>query len=214
MMRTMKSILTEPAASTVIVIDEAGGASLSEVARASGRAMSTIQRGVESLIAGGVLRRTTPRGPLVFRPDAPTRALREVAEWTLGRARTRSLADAAADLKGSRAETLPPTVRSRAVRDFLPRAIDRIVDAFDPYRVILFGSQARGDAGPDSDVDLLVVFEGKVDRRERQVEIGRLLRNAPFAKDILVASTTDLPDAARGTAVAEAAHDGLVVYER
>lgn len=214
MLPDVKPTLTEPAAAAVIVIDEAGGASLSDLARASGRALSTMQRGIASLIAGGVVRRTTPRGPLVFRPDAPTRALREVAEWTLGRGRTRSLTDAAAGLKGKRAGALPPTVRGRAVRDHLPKAIEQIVAAYDPYRVILFGSQARGDAGPDSDVDLLVVFDDKVDRRGRQVEIGRLLRNAPFAKDVLVASTSDLPNAVRGTAIAEAAHDGLVVYER
>lgn len=214
MMPPVKPILTEPAASAVIVIDEAGGASLSEVARASGRALSTIQRGVESLIAGGVVRRTTPRGPLVFRPDAPKHALREVAEWTLGRTRARGLTEAGAGLRAKRTDALPPTVKSGAVREFLPKAIDRIVHAYDPYLVILFGSQARGDAKPDSDVDLLVVFDRYVDRRERQVEIARLLGNAPFSKDVLVASMSDLPKAARGTAIAEAAHEGLVVYER
>ena len=44
----------------------------------------------------------------------------------------------------------------------LDRAIDqmvgRIVERFDPERIILFGSAARGEAGPDSDVDLLVVM--------------------------------------------------------
>ena len=39
---------------------------------------------------------------------------------------------------------------------------DTIVRNFNPDRIVLFGSHARGDAGPDSDVDLLVVlpFEG------------------------------------------------------
>lgn len=39
---------------------------------------------------------------------------------------------------------------------------DTIVRNFNPDRVVLFGSHARGDAGPDSDIDLLVVlpFEG------------------------------------------------------
>jgi len=35
---------------------------------------------------------------------------------------------------------------------------ERIVQCFHPLRVILFGSHARGDARPDSDVDLLVVL--------------------------------------------------------
>lgn len=34
----------------------------------------------------------------------------------------------------------------------------QIVKRFDPERIILFGSAARGEAGPDSDVDLLVVM--------------------------------------------------------
>ncbi len=213
-MAAMKPILSEAAASAVVFIDERGGATLSEVARASGKATSTVQRAVDALVAMGAIRRMSPRGSLVFRPDAPKRALREIAEWTLGRSQTRSLLAVAADPQGKGQDQLPPTVRSRAVRDYLPKAIDRIVDAYDPQRVILFGSQARGDARPDSDVDLLVVFDGKVDRRERQVEIARLLRTAPFPKDVLVASTSDLPNAARGTAIAEAFHDGLVVYER
>ena len=39
----------------------------------------------------------------------------------------------------------------------LPEAIARLVEGFDPLRIILFGSYARGDAQPDSDLDLLVV---------------------------------------------------------
>ena len=41
--------------------------------------------------------------------------------------------------------------------------VKRIVKRFHPDKIILFGSHARGDAGPDSDVDLLVVmdFEGR-----------------------------------------------------
>ena len=41
--------------------------------------------------------------------------------------------------------------------DVLAEATRRIVDAFRPERVVLFGSRARGDHGPDSDIDLLVV---------------------------------------------------------
>jgi len=36
--------------------------------------------------------------------------------------------------------------------------VERIVEQFHPLRITLFGSRARGDAGPDSDVDLLVVL--------------------------------------------------------
>jgi hypothetical protein len=40
----------------------------------------------------------------------------------------------------------------------IDRMVKRIVKQFDPEQIILFGSQPRGDAGPDSDVDLLVVM--------------------------------------------------------
>lgn len=210
----MKAILTRPAAAVLIVVDEAHGASLTQMSRASGLALSTVQRAVGALVEAGVLRRTTPRGPLVFRPDAPKRSLRELAEWTLGPTMSRKLAKVASVLRLTHDGPLPPTVTSRIVRDHLPGAIDSIVARYDPARVILFGSQARGDATHDSDVDLLVLFDGSVDRREREVGIRRLLREAPFSKDVLVASNDDLPQATIGTAVADAVHNGVVVYER
>lgn len=39
----------------------------------------------------------------------------------------------------------------------LARAVRRLAEAFHPDRIYVFGSQARGTAGPDSDIDLLVV---------------------------------------------------------
>lgn len=39
----------------------------------------------------------------------------------------------------------------------LTRIIDRLIEAYEPERIYLFGSKARGDYGPDSDFDLLVI---------------------------------------------------------
>ena len=110
--------------------------------------------------------------------------------------------------------SVPDTIRDQRIRTAWPTAIRSIVSAYDPARVILFGSQARGDAQPDSDVDLLVVFDDDRDRRERRIGIRRLLRDMPFAKDVLVASTADLQHSAGSTAVAAALREGVVVYER
>jgi uncharacterized protein len=45
-------------------------------------------------------------------------------------------------------------------RDRIQDFITAIAREFHPERIILFGSHARGDAGPDSDVDLLVLMRG------------------------------------------------------
>ena len=59
--------------------------------------------------------------------------------------------------------------------------VDRIVVRFQPSRVVLFGSQARGDANEWSDVDLLVVLPNGTDRRKAAVEIHRTLGDIPVA---------------------------------
>jgi len=68
-------------------------------------------------------------------------------------------------------ENLPASLRDQA------DAIRQCLEAFDRvmplHAVYLFGSHARGDAGPDSDVDLCVVSEGA----ERQLEAAQRLRH-------------------------------------
>lgn len=214
MLSLMRSLLTEPVALTVLVLDETGGATLTEIARATGKPLTTIQRAVDGLVAGNVVVRDTPRGRWRFAAAAPRRALRELAEWRLGASSTARITRS--DHLGSPSSwhTAPRTIRDERIRAAWPTAIRSIVSQYQPERVILFGSQARGDAGPDSDVDLLVVFDDDTDQRERRIGIRRLLRDMPFAKDILVGSVADLQRTSGGTAVASAIRDGIVVYER
>lgn len=209
----MASVLSKPVAAAIVVIDEARRASLTDIARVAGMPISTIQRAVQALEADEVVRRETRRGPIVFRPGAPRAALREVADWSLGRRRAVELARLARPL-AEQQPAVPSTIWDPSVRAAWPATIQAIVDRFRPRRVILFGSQARGDAGRGSDVDLLVTFDEVADRRERAVEIASLLRTAPFAKDILVASERDAASPMAGTAVADALREGLVVYGR
>ena len=62
----------------------------------------------------------------------------------------------------------------------------RLVDAFHPDRIILFGSQARGTADDRSDVDILVIcsFAGK--RRHLMLEMDRALGDLDYAFDVLI----------------------------
>ena len=65
-------------------------------------------------------------------------------------------------------------------------AVERIVEQFHPAKVILFGSYARGWAGPDSDADLLVVMEVKGSKRRQAVEIDLALSDRTFPLDLIV----------------------------
>jgi predicted nucleotidyltransferase len=92
--------------------------------------------------------------------------------------------------------------------------VKRIVKKFRPERVILFGSHARGDAGPDSDVDLLIVmdFEGAVSDKELQMR--QALHDFLVPLDVLVTK----PEAFAwrkdvvGTIEWPAAREGKVLY--
>jgi len=76
--------------------------------------------------------------------------------------------------------------------EFISIMTERIVRDFDPLQIILFGSQARGDADLHSDIDLLVVFAELTDKRKTAIDIGRTLSDVPVAKDILVSTPEEL----------------------
>ncbi len=76
--------------------------------------------------------------------------------------------------------------------EFISIMTDRIVREFDPLQIILFGSQARGDADQHSDIDLLVVFSELTDKRKTAIDIGRALSDVPVAKDIIVSTPEEL----------------------
>jgi predicted nucleotidyltransferase len=94
--------------------------------------------------------------------------------------------------------------------------VNRIVEHFDPERIILFGSSARGDARPDSDVDLLVVMPIQGSKREKQLEIRALLRGIRLAKDIVVSKPEDFEwrKDIVGTIEFPATKEGKVLYAR
>ena len=94
--------------------------------------------------------------------------------------------------------------------------VDRIVVRFQPLRVILFGSHARGTATSGSDVDLLVVLPDVRDNREATVAIRRALGDLPASKDIVVTTPDEIARRGRlvGTVLRAALREGKVVYER
>ncbi len=95
-----------------------------------------------------------------------------------------------------------------------------IVESADPEQVILFGSRARGDAGMDSDIDLLIVeaepFGPDRDRGVVETRLWRALAKFHVPKDILVYSRDEV-DYWRDSlnhVLARALREGRVLYER
>lgn len=90
-----------------------------------------------------------------------------------------------------------------------------IAEKFNPERIVLFGSYATGTAGPDSDVDLLVIlpFEGK--SFWKSLEIANLV-DPPFAMDLLARRPDDTAKryALGDPLIKEALDRGKVLYER
>jgi predicted nucleotidyltransferase len=76
----------------------------------------------------------------------------------------------------------------------LDALVGQIVDAVHPRRIILFGSAARNEVGPDSDLDVLVVMPDGVHRRDTSAVVYRSLRRFGHAIDIVVATEGDLAE--------------------
>lgn len=108
--------------------------------------------------------------------------------------------------------------KGKTLEDWLPSVIERVAERFDPLRVILFGSLARGEVNYDSDIDLLVVFD-RVElenKRELTVEISRAIARIPVPVDVIV---TDVDEIRRrghlvGPILRPALEEGKIVYER
>ena len=98
----------------------------------------------------------------------------------------------------------------------IDRIVKRIVNRFDPERIILFGSQARGDAGPDSDVDLLVVMDFQGSKLDKIVELRGTLHDLALPVDICVTTPADFAwrKEVVGTIEWPASREGKVLYAR
>jgi uncharacterized protein len=108
------------------------------------------------------------------------------------------------------------TRKARAVPRDIRLMTRQIVRRFQPDKIILFGSRARGDARPDSDVDLLVVMPVEGSTREKAVEIGVALHEFDAAKDVIVVRPEEFAwrKDVVGTIEWPAVREGKVLYAR
>lgn len=104
----------------------------------------------------------------------------------------------------------------KATEQAIQMMVDRLVERFDPDQIILFGSQARGTAGPGSDVDLLVIMPVSGSKRARQLEMRLALHDIAVPKDIILATPDEVARRRDivGTIVRPALREGKVLYAR
>ena len=110
-----------------------------------------------------------------------------------------------------------PRSTNRAIpQATIDRLVKRIVAKFQPQQVILFGSQARGEARADSDVDLLVVMDFEGSAFEKRLEIRSALHDILVPKDIIVTRPEDFAwrKDIVGTIEWAAVREGKVQYAR
>ncbi|MBI4769434.1 MAG: nucleotidyltransferase domain-containing protein [Chloroflexi bacterium] len=105
-------------------------------------------------------------------------------------------------------------------REITPQLIDKMVRRlarrFKPEQIILFGSHARGTAGPDSDVDLLVVMPLTGSKREMQLAMRLALYDILVPFDIIVTTPEEVERRRKipGTIERPALQEGQVLYVR
>lgn len=98
--------------------------------------------------------------------------------------------------------------------DLRDQVVQLLVDAAHPRRIILFGSYARGEQTPDSDLDLLVIVGRVADPVLERVRLRRALAPIRMPIDVLVYSQDDVQVRGGwlGTALYDALREGEELY--
>ena len=100
------------------------------------------------------------------------------------------------------------------MNDILAETVRRIVGSVHPKQIILFGSAIRGDMGPNSDFDLLIIIPSGGHRRRTAQTIYRKLIGVGFAIDIIVVTEDDIEKFGEtmGMVIQPALKEGKVLY--
>lgn len=104
--------------------------------------------------------------------------------------------------------------RKTPVNRALTLAVDKIVATIHPQKIILFGSFAYGSPTPDSDVDLLIIWDTPLPLTERSWQVSRLMLPRPFPVDILVKTPQEIAEALKkgDPFIREVLERGIVLY--
>ena len=94
--------------------------------------------------------------------------------------------------------------------------VDRIVDAANPEKIFLFGSSARETAGPQSDLDFLVIKAGRYNTRKIAGLIYRRMRGITRSIDLVIVTPQQVKDYRDSpfSILYTALREGTTVYEK
>lgn len=91
-----------------------------------------------------------------------------------------------------------------------------IIDRFRPRRIMVFGSHARGEAGPDSDLDLFIEMDTPHRPPERAIEVSEVFGLRPWPMDIVVYTPEEVRRlrSVNGTLLSIIEKEGKMLYEQ
>jgi predicted nucleotidyltransferase len=106
---------------------------------------------------------------------------------------------------------------SRVDSETISEIVRRIRAVSRPRRIVLFGSRARGNHRPGSDIDLLIIEDSPLPRHHRAIPLYAALADIPLDVDMeLVVYTPEEVEEWRGAGAAfvtTALREGTVLYE-
>ncbi len=96
------------------------------------------------------------------------------------------------------------------------RVTQRIAEGIRPEKIILFGSRARGDGRPDSDIDLLLICKDFDSRRKLKLRVRKLFPYQGFSMDLFVLTPEEFEwqKEVVSTVGRIASREGVVYYDR
>lgn len=99
----------------------------------------------------------------------------------------------------------------------LAAIVSRIRSVSNPRKIVLFGSRARGEHRPDSDIDLLVIEDSVLPRHRRSIPLYAALAELPIDVDaeVIVYTPAEVAEwrAASAAFITTALREGKVLYE-
>ena len=116
-------------------------------------------------------------------------------------------------LSGNTSGRSGPFISSEAAEKFI---VGRLVLELHPEEIWLFGSRGRGTNRPESDYDILVVFDDERSETRDYARVRRPLAASGLACDVVPCSKSEFKDARdrRGTIAFEAAYNGRLLFKR